>query len=109
MEKLILAALIASSLLFSNDLDKLCLSCHQKNRLPTELIYKRYLLKYSTKNRIKSAIFNYLKNPTPKNSIMPKPFFDKFNQKPQIELDDKELKRVIDLFIKRYDIKQYLK
>jgi hypothetical protein len=93
----------------ANELEQNCLKCHIKNQLPTNLIYKRYLMKYSTKNNMKTAIFNYLKNPKIQNSIMPKQFFIKFKIKNNIKLDDKTLKRDIDLFLEKYDIKKRLK
>jgi len=108
MERVIIIALIITSL-NSNKLANSCLNCHIKNKLPTELIYKRYLMKYSTKENMKQAIFKYLKKPDPKNSIMPQEFFLKFNTKEKLELNDKELLENIELFLNRFDIKKKLK
>jgi hypothetical protein len=85
-----------------------CLECHKKQQIPSELIYKRYLLKYSTKNRIEKAMFLYLKNPNPKNSIMPKPFFSKFPMKKATNIDDKSLKKAIERYIEKFDVKKKL-
>ena len=108
MERVIILALL-TTLLNANKLETNCLDCHVKNKLPTELIYKRYLMKYSTKNNMKNAIFKYLKNPETKNSIMPQQFFLKFNSKNTVNLDDKELLESIELFLDKYDIKKKLR
>jgi hypothetical protein len=66
-------------------------------------------MKYSTKKNMSKAIFNYLKNPTIKNSIMPKQFFIKFGTKKALKLNDKTLQKSIELFLEKYDIKSRLK
>jgi len=109
MGKIVLSLIFIATSILASDVDKLCLNCHRENKLPTKLIYKRYLLRYSTKERIKNAIFTYLKEPNPKNSIMPQPFFDKFNKKPTLDLNDSTLKNAIDAFIEKYDIKKQLR
>ncbi len=111
MEKVIFLLLIPLLGIYANEseLEKNCLKCHEQNQLPSKLIYKRYLLKYSTPTNIKNAMFNYIKNPDPKNSIMPPQFFLKFEIKKRLDLDDETLKRDIELFIKKYDIKKRLK
>lgn len=109
MEKVVLVFTVFLSFLWANDLDKYCLNCHIKNRLPTELIYKRYLMKYSTDKNMKKAIFYYLKNPDPKNSIMPQEFFLKFAPKRTIDINDTKAQTLIEQFLKKYDIKKRLK
>jgi hypothetical protein len=109
MEKLILSALIISTLSLANRLESKCLNCHIDNGLPTKLIYKRYLMKYSTDRRMKKAILNYLKSPDPKESIMPKEFFLKFTPKKPIKMEQKELEELIELFLDRYNVKHYLR
>jgi len=92
----------------ASSLEKNCLLCHDKEQIPSNLIYKRYLLKYSTKNRIKESIYSYLKNPKKENSIMPKPFFSKFPMKKPLNLDDKTMKKNIEEFIEKFDVKKRL-
>jgi hypothetical protein len=72
-------------------------------------MYKRYLMKYSTNKNMKRAMFKYLKEPNPENSIMPIEFFLKFSLKKPIDLDDSNLSRLIDIFLNRYDIKKRLR
>jgi hypothetical protein len=85
-----------------------CLACHQKNQIPSALIYKRYLLKYSTDKAIKEAIYAYLKSPQKSHSIMPSVFFVKFPMKQKTAMDDQALKEVINLYAEHFDIKKRL-
>ena len=57
------------------DLEQKCLHCHQEQQIPSNLISKRYLMKYSTDKHIEEAMFKYLKDPKKEHSIMPCTFF----------------------------------
>ncbi len=111
MAKKLIFLIFVTSLLFANksNLQTSCLSCHQKQNIPSEIIYKKYLLKYSTKEAIEKAIFSYLENPSIKNSVLPKPFFKKFKIKEPLNLNDDKLKTLIDSFIEKFDLKKRLK
>ena len=85
-----------------------CLSCHQEQQIPSGLIYKRYLKKYSTSDRMQKAIFAYIKTPDKKHSIMPPQFFLKFPMKEVSTLDDDELKKMIKRYLNTFDIKKKL-
>jgi len=89
--------------------EKNCLACHQKQQIPSELIYKRYLLKYSTHDRIYQAIYRYLKNPQKERSIMPPQFFLKFPMKKPLKLDDASLHESLELFLQKYDPRRKLR
>ncbi len=108
MAKVVLIFILVYTFTNANSLDKKCLSCHQKQQIPSELIYKRYLLKYSTKQAMQKEIFDYLKHPSKKNSIMPPQFFLKFPMKEESSLQDKKLQKLIEAFLQRYDIKKRL-
>jgi len=88
---------------------KNCLNCHMKQKIPSELIYRRYLLKLSTKESIKKYLFSYLKNPKIKNSIMPKQFFLKFPKKEVLDINDTILENSIDSYLDYFDVKNKLK
>ncbi len=101
----ILIVVCSFSYLFA--LDELsCVECHKQKDIPDEIIYKRYLLKYSTKKYMKKAIFDYLKNPDKKRSIMPSIFFTKFPMKEPMR--DENLSKEIDLYLEIYDLKKRL-
>ena len=92
----------------SENLQTACLQCHQKEQIPSSLIYRRYLMHYSTPERISEAMFRYLKAPKRENSIMPPQFFLKFPMKKKIEMDDADLKTYIHRYIEAFDIKKKL-
>ena len=94
--------------LLQADIQTSCLNCHQKNQIPNELIYKRYLMKYSTKAYMKEAIVAYLKNPNKKNSIMPSVFFSKFPMKEVIEIDKGNLEKDVLEYLDKFDVKKRL-
>jgi hypothetical protein len=84
------------------------ISCHKQQQIPSSLIYKRYLLKYSTNVRMEEAMFNYLKDPKKEYSIMPEPFFLKFPMKEKVEVDDQTLRKSIRTYLDTYDMKKKL-
>jgi len=89
-------------------LQKTCLQCHLQEQIPNDLIYRRYLVKYSTKEAMKKSIIKYLKNPHKENSIMPPPFFLKFPKKERSNLDEKTLEENIRAFLNTFDVKKKL-
>ncbi len=93
----------------SSTVETQCISCHQSQQIPSGLMYKRYLMKYSNEIRIAEAIYKYLKNPNKHDSIMPKPFFSKFPMKEKLVWDDEVLKAHIEEFIHLYDVKKRLR
>lgn len=116
MEKVIVLLTVLSLQLFghqeqasSDTLQKECLSCHKKQQVPNALIYKRYLMKYSTDNRIQEAMFKYLKNPQQEDSVMPTPFFGKFPMQEKMTMDDQLLNENIQAYLKKYNIKKKLR
>jgi len=113
MEKIIVmlslwATFMQAEGLQSNTLYDNCLKCHQEQQIPDNLIYKRYLMTYSTDKRMEEAILTYLKAPEQSRSIMPKPFFLKFPMKETLPLDHKVLRRYVQAYLEKYDLKKKL-
>ena len=113
MEKIVATLLLLSCLMYgqsidTNSLEKNCLSCHQKQQIPSSLIYKRYLMKYSTNAEMEKAMFRYLEDPKKENSIMPPQFFLKFPMRKKVDLDEETLRSHIRMYLKKFDVKQYL-
>jgi len=92
----------------NEELQSKCLRCHMQEQIPSELIYRRYLMTYSTKEEMQNAIFNYLKDPKKENSIMPPPFFFKFPMKETLDLNDESLEKNIGAFLDTFDVKKKL-
>jgi len=85
-----------------------CLACHTKQQIPSSLIYRRYLMKYSTPERIEKAMLDYLRAPERSRSIMPPQFFLKFPMKPPMEMDDATLRKEVKAYIETFDIRKKL-
>ena len=92
----------------STDFQERCIKCHKAEGIPTQELYKRYLLKYSSHTAIKAAMLKYLKNPSIKTSIMPEPFITKFGLQQKTQLSDEALKRYIDELVNTYTLKNKL-
>ena len=90
-------------------LKKRCLACHIEQKIPSDLIYRRYLMRYSTPDRIEKAMLAYLRSPQRTHSIMPPQFFLKFPMKPPTTLDEERLKEAIRAYISTYDIRKRLR
>ena len=90
------------------ELQSKCLQCHTKNQIPNALIYKRYLVKYSTNDAMTHAIMKYLKDPKKENSAMPPPFFSKFPMQRTLDLDDAILEQNTRAFLDTFDVKKKL-
>jgi len=89
-------------------LERNCLECHREQKLPDNLIYRRYLLKYSSRQRIEKALVEYLKHPSRKTSIMPVEFFLRFPMREPIKLDDTALHESVRKYIDYFDIRKRL-
>jgi len=98
-------ALLAQDIHLKNS----CLNCHQKEQIPSSMIYKRYLMKYSSPSRIEDAMFAYLQHPQKENSIMPPQFFLKFPMKTALHVENTMLRQEIKAYIKTFDIKKKLR
>ena len=111
MVKIIITLIILTLTIFGKNeifLKEKCLNCHQQQQIPSNLLYKRYLMRYSTFKNMKNVIVDYLQEPQKKNSIMPLEFFLKFPMKQKLNLNDKDLNRAVELYLHHFDIKKKL-
>jgi len=109
MGKIVIFLMLFSAAFWADDtLDRDCLSCHKAQKIPSDLVYRRYLMKYSTKPKIKIAMLEYLKNPQRSQTIMPTQFFLRFPMKDKQDLDDKTLEIDIEQYLEKFDIKKKL-
>ncbi len=58
-----------------------CAVCHTKSGPPLSLIYRRYLMLYSSKERIRKRMIDFLRAPSKAKSAMPEGMKNRF--KPQ--------------------------
>jgi cytochrome c551/c552 len=108
MEKIVIGILITVSVVNTIELKNSCIGCHQEQKIPSELIYRKYLMKYSDKEAIEDKIFEYIKNPKKENSIMPKQFFLKFPMKSKMDLNITILKKDISDYLELFDVRRRL-
>lgn len=85
-----------------------CLNCHTQDQIPNDLIFRRYLMKYSTQEAMSKAILIYLKDPQKETSIMPPPFFLKFPMKEALDMDDATLEKDTRTFLETFAVKKKL-
>ena len=90
-------------------LQKNCLACHQQQKIPSELLYRRYLMKFSTHERMAKELLPFLKNPSKTTSIMPKQFFLQFPEKKALDLNATTLEESLNAYLDYFDIKKKLK
>jgi len=86
-----------------------CLACHREQKLPDNLIYRRYLLKYSSARRIERALITYLQSPSRAQSIMPREFFLRFPFKAPSPLSESALRAAVRAYMERFDVKRRLR
>lgn len=93
--------------LTADKFDKNCCNCHH-NPIQLKMIMSKYTQKYSSQNRIKEAMFSFLKNPKKEDSAMHLGFLSKFGIKEKSKLDDKELKESIRSYYIKYNFKKLI-
>jgi uncharacterized membrane protein len=96
-------------ILFANAYEENCMSCHGQFPGQLRVFMNKYTIKYSSEDKIKKAIYTYLKNPTKQNSIMPMGFLNRFGIKEKSNLSEQELNEAIDIYYKKFNLRQYIK
>lgn len=107
MVKKIALFILFSTLLNASEFDKNCLNCHGGD-FKFHVIIKKYTLKYSSEEKIKEAIFKYLKEPIAEKSILPAEYIKRFGIKERSSLDDEALKKMIDIYYKKFGLQPKL-
>ncbi|AXX92593.1 hypothetical protein CPU12_01865 [Malaciobacter molluscorum LMG 25693] len=104
MVKYIILLIICINFLNANIYEKNCISCHKDIPVSIDKYFYRYLLKYSSEEDVKKAMFSYMKNPTKETTVMPEAFILRFKLKEPTRLSDKELKKAIDIYWEKYKV-----
>lgn len=103
-----LFSLCGSEKAASPELERECFQCHKEQKIPSEATYRRYLLKYSSKETIREMMLAYLKAPTVERSIMPPQFFSKYPIKEVSLLKEEALRKRIDEYTDYFNISKKL-
>ncbi len=86
-------------LLFANEFDKECETCHKKRLVPLKPIFFNYLLYHSSKRLVIQAMRDYLLHPDPKKSLVEK------NMPPfKHQIPSKKLDRLLQIYWNRYKV-----
>lgn len=104
VKKVLLIITMLASTAFSNVYEKNCISCHKDIPVTIDKYFYRYLLKYSSENSVKKAMFEYLKNPTKEKSVMAEAFLNRFGLKNPTTLSDEELQKALDEYWEEYKV-----
>ena len=68
----------------------------------------QYLIKFSSTETIKEAMFYYLRDPKKEQSVMPKHIIKELGLMPKVEINDKQLREMIEVYVKRFDLRRKL-
>mgnify|MGYP006995565270 CR=1 FL=1 len=104
VRKIILTTLLACASLNASAYKNDCVGCHNKLPVSLDKYFYRYLLKYSSERNVKSAMFEYLKNPSQESSVMAEAFISRFGVKEKTKLADEELSEALDRYWEKYKV-----
>ena len=86
-----------------------CIPCHEYLPSSLERMFMRYLKVYSGEFTVKESLKAYLRNPDSDTSVMSELFLDRFGIKYKTDLSDKELDEAVNIYWKKYDVRNKLK
>lgn len=109
MVKIVFCLLVSLLSLQASVYEQNCVSCHEKMPVKIDKFFYRYLLKYSSEKSVKASLFEYLKNPTKENTILPEGLINRFGVKKKTTLSDEELQKAIDEYWEKYKVFNKLK
>ena len=109
MVKIILFLFLIISSLVANEneeniYESNCIKCHSKLPVSIDKYFYKYLLKYSSEKDVKKAMFEFLKNPSKEETIMPESFITRFGVKKKTKLSDEKLKEALDIYWETYKV-----
>lgn len=81
-----------------------CVSCHEGMTITLDKFFFRYLLKYSSEEKVKKALADYLKEPKAENSILEPSLISRIGVKKRTPLSDKELAEALNEYWERYKV-----
>ncbi len=101
--RLVVVLAFTISALSAAVLEQTCDRCHQK-QIPYTMIYKRALLLYSSKSRIKKYLCDFLTNPSAPSSILPPGLKRRFDPSTHPIFDKATACKAIEELIEKEDI-----
>ncbi len=86
------------------DAMKTCAGCHETTAPPFSLVYRRYLMLYSSKAHIEKRMVDFLTAPSKKRSSMPEGMKIRFNPQKHPSYDPIEAKQAVGMIVQQEDI-----
>ncbi len=83
---------------------KRCTACHEKSAPPLPLVYRRYLMLYSSKARIQKKMVDFLSAPSKEKSAMPEGMKNRFNPQNHPAFATSVAKEAVDKLIEKEDL-----
>jgi len=108
MVRIIIVLIVILTFSYADSFQKNCLECHDKSPITFDKFYMQYLIKFSSEKRIKEAMFYYLKDPKIEQSVMDVNIVNGMGIMPHLNLDDDTLMKLINEYIRRFDVKRSL-
>ena len=104
MVKLLLIFALSISLHAKTLYEYNCVSCHEGMTITLDKFFFRYLLKYSSEEKVKRAMMDYLKDPKAENSILEPWLISRIGVKKRTTLSDKELQNALNEYWETYKV-----
>lgn len=104
MVKIILIVSLSLALHAKDMYEYNCVSCHEGMTITLDKFFFRYLLKYSSEERVKKALADYLKEPKAENSILEPSLIARIGVKKRTQLNEKELAEALNEYWERYKV-----
>ena len=81
-----------------------CAVCHEKSAPPLSLIYRRYLMLYSSKERIQKRMIDFLSAPSKAKSAMPEGMKNRFNPQKHPVFIPRVARKAVDKLIEQENL-----
>ncbi len=81
-----------------------CMQCHATSAPPFPMIYRRYLMLYSSKSRIAAHMEAFLRKPSAKGSAMPEGMKSRFHPQNHPAFDAKSIHEAVSELIRTEDV-----
>ncbi len=81
-----------------------CAECHRKNAPPLAFVYRRYLMLYSAKSRVRDRMVDFLTAPSRKKSAMPRGMKNRFNPQNHPAYSRAVAEKAVENLIEKEDI-----
>lgn len=106
MAKIIMTLLLYTSLSHAQQtFQNSCVACHETINLSLEKLYFRYVVRYSSANRIEEAMTNYLLDPKANLSVLTPNALTRWGVKKAYEGNQESLRALLKVYIAQYEVK----